>query len=299
MKTARTRVLLALLAPCLAALTGCCCDAESLPFTAPGAESAVDAGASEGDAQPDISTETVYVPGPGPVLSDVARGRTPAVVVEALRDLQSVLAAPDSDADRARFESLGWTAAWDPSRLGLDGVANAAGTVTVTGWAQTSNDVVEFTRRLRTSARFTDVTIARTTQSATGRTQDWTVTARLVPPETKPAAAEPAGMDMPDLLAGFNGRARLADVEVTDFKPAAPSERLGFSERRLSLGLRGGYVGTVTFFAGLAEVDPGLRIGDFSMVNKAGSRRGGGMLTERVELFAYAKIPAKPASTPP
>ncbi len=273
---------------CAVAVSGCCCKPENLPIGLPGAsDGAGDAAVPDGGA--DISTETVFVPGPSPSLSDVARGRPPLVVVAALRDLQSVLTAPDSDTDKKRFEELGWTAGWDPTRLGLDGVSDVAGAVTVRGWARTSNDVVEFTRRLRSSERFADVTIGSTVESGAGKTQDWTVTARLVPPTDKASDAEPAGMDMADLLAGLNGRARVADVQVTEFKPSDPVERLGFAERRLNLGVRGGYVGYVTFFEGLPEVDPGLRVGDFSIGRGAGEARGGGMLTGRVELFAYAK----------
>lgn len=283
---------------CALLLGGCCCDQDSLPIDLPGVTDAVDGGAETGDVREDISTETVAIPAPAPTLGDVARGRAPATVVEALKDLQAALTRPDSETDKARFAELGWTPGWDPTRVGLDGVADKAGAVTVTGWARTSNDVVEFTRRLRSSERFADVTIGGTKESASGGTQDWTITGRLVPPASQEGdGVRPAGMDTAALLAGLNSRAKIAGVSVSGFKPGEPKDRLGFKERRLMLGLRGGFVGTVDFFAALSEIDPGLRVGDFSIGRGPSERRGGGMLVGSLELFTYAamEMPADPA----
>lgn len=296
-QTTRTHLRIAVTLGLAVMATGCCCDQSKLPSsvsgdvgeTPPGAEGGplTAPATSPADGGDGISTEVVHVPGPAPILADAARGRAPLAVVAALRDLQSVLTRPDSDVDIARFTDLGWTPGWDPSRVGLDGVSDRGGTVRVEGWAQTSNDVVEFTRRLRSSERFAGVELGGTVQSAGATTQDWTLTARLVVP-AQTGAAEPAGMDVAELLSGFYHRANLAGISVTGVKPGDQVDRLGFRERRLDLTLEGGYVGTVAFFESLPEVDPGLRIGDFALVRGPGERRGGGMLEGTVTLFAYA-----------
>lgn len=95
------------------------------------------------------------------VLNELEAHRSGPVGV--LDELKFILNRPSNDLERERqYQQLGWNVIWDPSSLWIDSLTEIDGTVSLTGRAQTPNDVAEFVSRLASSPYFSEVRLSAT-----------------------------------------------------------------------------------------------------------------------------------------